>query len=85
MEIFPLFDSVTLSFEVKAMKPDERIYRDAVGKLRVLPGECVYVDDIEANAEGANRLGMRGIRYVTHPSLLDSLAAAGIAVRRGVE
>lgn len=85
VEIFPLFDSVTLSFEVKAMKPDERIYRDAVGKLRVLPGECVYVDDIEANAEGANRLGMRGIRYVTHPSLLDSLAAAGIAVRRGVE
>ncbi len=81
VEIFPLFDSVTLSFEVKAMKPDERIYRDAVGKLRVRPGECVFIDDIAAYAEGASRLGMQGIRYVTHASLLESLEAAGVAVR----
>ena len=81
MEIFPLFDSVTLSFEVKAMKPDERIYRDAVGKLRVRPGECVFIDDIEAYAEGASRLGMQGIRYLTHAFLLESLEAAGVAVR----
>ena len=80
VEIFPLFDSVTLSFEVKAMKPDEKIYRDAVGKLRVRPGECVFIDDIEAYAEGASRLGMRGIRYVTHESLLESLETAGISV-----
>ncbi|HSL91358.1 MAG TPA: HAD-IA family hydrolase, partial [Candidatus Limnocylindrales bacterium] len=81
VEVFPLFDSVTLSFEVKEMKPGERIYRDAVGKLRVLPVECVYIDDIEAYAEGARRLGMEGIRYVTHGALLKSLDAAGVPVR----
>jgi glucose-1-phosphatase len=81
VEIFPLFDSVTLSFEVKEMKPGERIYRDAVGKLRVLPVECVYIDDIETYAEGARRLGMEGIRYVTHGALLKSLDAAGVPVR----
>jgi putative hydrolase of the HAD superfamily len=83
VEIFPLFDSVTLSFEVKAMKPDERIYRDAVGKLRVRAEECVFIDDIEANAEGARRLGMAGIRYVTHRALLESLGAAGVDIRQG--
>lgn len=83
VEIFPLFDAVTLSFEVKEMKPGERIYRDAVEKLRVRPEECVYIDDIEAYAAGARRVGMKGIRYVTHGALLDSLHAAGVAVRRG--
>ncbi len=82
VEVFPLFDSVTLSFEVKEMKPGERIYRDALGKLGVLPGECVFIDDIEAYAEGARRVGMKGIRYVTHGALLDSLKEAGVAVRR---
>jgi putative hydrolase of the HAD superfamily len=74
---------VTLSFEVKAMKPDERIYRDAVGKLRVRAEECVFIDDIEANAEGARRLGMAGIRYVTHGALIESLGAAGVDIRQG--
>ena len=83
VEVFPLFDSVTLSFEVKVMKPGEGIYRDAVGKLKVLPRECVYIDDIEAYAEGARRLGMKGIRYVTHGELLESLGAAGVGVTRG--
>jgi len=78
VEIFPLFDSVTLSYDVKEMKPGERIYRDAVGKLQARPEECVYIDDIEAYAEGARRLGMRGIRYVSHGALLESLGAVGV-------
>jgi putative hydrolase of the HAD superfamily len=78
VEVFPLFDSVTLSYDVKEMKPGERIYRDAVGKLKVRPGGCVYIDDVEAYAEGARRLGLRGIRYVSHDALLKSLNAAGV-------
>ena len=80
VEIFPLFDSVTLSFEVKEMKPGEGIYLDAVGKLRARPEECVYIDDIEAYAEGARRLGLQGIRYVSHGALLESLDAVGVRV-----
>ncbi|OGP80438.1 MAG: hypothetical protein A2Z13_02185 [Deltaproteobacteria bacterium RBG_16_64_85] len=80
VEIFPLFDSVTVSFEVKEMKPGERIYLDAVGKLRARPEECVYIDDIEAYAEGARRLGLQGIRYVSHGALLESLDAVGVRV-----
>ena len=78
VEIFPLFDSVTLSFAVKEMKPGTGIYRDALDKLRAGPEECVYIDDIEAYAEGARRVGMKGIRYVSHESLLESLRALGV-------
>jgi hypothetical protein len=38
----------------------------------------MYIDDIEANVEGANRLGLQGIRYVSHGALLSSLGAAGV-------
>jgi putative hydrolase of the HAD superfamily len=78
VEVFPLFDSVTLSFDVKEMKPGAGIYRDALGKLGVQPEECVYIDDIEVYAEGARRLGMKGIRYVSHDSLVESLRALGV-------
>jgi HAD superfamily hydrolase (TIGR01509 family) len=76
----PLFDSVTLSFVVKEMKPGAKIYLDAVGKLEVRPEECAYIDDIEAYAEGARRLGMQGIRYLSHTALLKSLEAIGVRV-----
>jgi len=78
IDIFPWFDSVTLSYKVKEMKPGPRIYRDALEKLKVEPKECVYIDDIEAYAEAASGLGMRGIRYVSDASLRESLGAFGV-------
>lgn len=78
VEVFPLFDSVTLSFDVKEMKPGAGIYRDALGKLDVPPEESVFIDDIEAYAEGARRVGMNGIRYASHASLVESLRALGV-------
>lgn len=73
VEVFPLFDTVTLSFEVKAIKPAEKIYRDALAKLNVRPEETVYIDDVREYAEAATALGMRGIRYTDHAWLLRSL------------
>lgn len=76
--VYPLFETVTLSFEVHAMKPADAIYRDALQKLNLPPDECVYIDDIKANADAAAALGMTGIHYTTHTALLSSLASAGI-------
>jgi HAD superfamily hydrolase (TIGR01509 family) len=77
-DVFPLFDAVTLSFEVRAMKPEEILYRDILTKLRSLPEECVYIDDIQANVEAAERLGMHGIHYRSPSQLLLGLRALGI-------
>ena len=72
--VFPLFDTVTLSYEVREMKPGERIYRDALGKLGLPPESCVFIDDIEENVAAARKLAMRGIRYEGHDQLLAALA-----------
>jgi HAD superfamily hydrolase (TIGR01509 family) len=69
VDVFPLFDAITLSFEVKAMKPAERMYRDLLGKLRVSPDECVYIDDVKEYVQVAGRLGMFSIHYTTPEAL----------------
>jgi FMN phosphatase YigB (HAD superfamily) len=78
VEIFPLFDTVTLSYEVKALKPDERIYRDALFKLGMDAPECVYIDDLEENAAAAGRLGMHAIHYQNPRQLLGALENLGV-------
>ena len=72
--VYPLFDAVTLSYEVRALKPSPAIYRDALGKLSLPPESCVFIDDIQEYADGATAVGMRGIRYTSHDELLRALA-----------
>ena len=76
--IFPLFDSVTLSFEVGALKPEPEIYLDALRKLSLPPGECVFIDDIGKYAEGAAVVGIRGIQYTGPAELLRELSGLGV-------
>lgn len=79
-EIFPLFRAVTLSFEVKAMKPDLRLYEDSLAKLSLPAPSCVFIDDRPEFAEGAARLGMHGITYTGAESLRAALEALGVRV-----
>lgn len=80
VEVFPLFDTVTLSYEVKAMKPAPEIYRDALNKLAVPPAECVYVDDLEENVVAAGELGMRAFLFRSGNALRESLLDMGIRI-----
>ncbi len=58
-----LFDDYILSFEVGYMKPHPKIYAEALKKARVSAKECVFVDDLPENIEGAERMGMNAILY----------------------
>lgn len=57
------FDSIILSSDVGLVKPDVRIYELAALKLGVKPEECVFIDDLVKNAEGARQAGMKAITY----------------------
>jgi putative hydrolase of the HAD superfamily len=78
VDVFPLFDAVTLSFEVKALKPAASIYHDMLVKLDVPARECVYIDDIPENVAAAEQIGMLAIRYTGHDRLVADLRAAGV-------
>lgn len=78
VEVFPLFDAVTLSFEVKAMKPARAIYDDVLHKLKLRAEECIFIDDLRDNVEAAMRLGFHAIHYTSHQQLLLDLRRAGV-------
>jgi putative hydrolase of the HAD superfamily len=67
------FDAYTLSYEVKAMKPDERIFAAAVANAKCEPGECFFTDDIEPYIEGARRYGIDAEQFSSEETLRDHL------------
>jgi putative hydrolase of the HAD superfamily len=56
-----LFDAVVISAEVGVRKPDPAIYLLAAERIGVPPSECVFVDDLLHNADGARAVGMEGV------------------------
>jgi len=81
IRVFDLFDTVTVSYRVKAMKPDKEIYLDALNKLGLKPEECIYIDDIKEYSDAASAIGIRSIHYIDHTSLLESLASLGCNIQ----
>lgn len=51
-------DACYISYEVKAMKPDERFFRYVIEHEQLSPGEMLFVDDGLRNVEAAARLGL---------------------------
>jgi putative hydrolase of the HAD superfamily len=68
-----LFDVEVRSGEEGLRKPEPEIYRLAAERLAVTPDECVFVDDIPANVDGARAVGMWAILHrdpsITVPKL----------------
>ena len=73
------FDEYVLSYELRVMKPDARIYRAALDKARAEAAECVFIDDLEENIEGAAALGIPGVLYRPETDLERELRTLGLS------
>jgi putative hydrolase of the HAD superfamily len=61
---FPdLFDGVVISGEVGMHKPQPEIFLLGAERAGVEPEECVFVDDLRQNCEGAEAVGMTAILH----------------------
>jgi putative hydrolase of the HAD superfamily len=61
---FPeLFDGVVISRDVGMHKPQPEIFRLGAERAGVPPEECVFVDDLRENCEGAEAVGMTAILH----------------------
>lgn len=58
-----LFDEIVLSSDVGIVKPNPEIFRLMAEKLKTDPRECIMIDDMIQNIEGAESIGMQGIVY----------------------
>ncbi|MEP6963594.1 MAG: HAD family phosphatase, partial [Acidobacteriota bacterium] len=59
------FDHATLSYQLKTVKPEPAIYREAVEGLGVAPEEALFLDDKQINVDGALAIGLRAELFTT--------------------
>jgi epoxide hydrolase-like predicted phosphatase len=58
-DLFPeLFDGVVISGDVGMHKPQPEIFLLGAERAGVAPGQCVFVDDLRENCDGAEAVGM---------------------------
>jgi putative hydrolase of the HAD superfamily len=69
-----LFDTAVISAEVHMHKPQPEIYRLAAERLGVEPDECIFVDDLRENCEGAEAVGMTAVRHRNAAETIAKLA-----------
>jgi len=74
-EIFYVIDT---SYKFKIAKPDIRIFKDEIKKLKVKPNECIYIDDLEKNIPPARKLGMKTILFKDVKQLKKELKSYGV-------
>jgi putative hydrolase of the HAD superfamily len=61
---FPeLFDGVVISGDEGMHKPDPAIYELGAERVGLAPADCVFVDDLRENCEGAEAVGMTAVLH----------------------
>lgn len=73
-----LFDGGVYSHEVKAIKPDPRIYEFALNKAGFSANETVFIDDKESSLEPAKKMGIETILFENSDKLEADLIKLGV-------
>ncbi len=61
MDFESIFDAIVDSHEVRMRKPNPEIYHHTMNRIGATPTRTVFLDDLHANVEAANALGMHGV------------------------
>lgn len=69
-----------LSFELGCLKPNASIYRKAIDRAGVLPGEILFFDDKPENVEAARKAGIQAIRFESEVQLKLAMSEIGATV-----
>ena len=75
LDFLPLLDGGVFSCDVKIIKPDRKIYEIITQKYSLIPGECIFIDDIERNVKAAIDFGFNAIKFVNLPQTKHDLEA----------
>ena len=65
--ILPYFDAITYSFQLGCFKPNPRMFQDALSKMGLPAQECVFIDDMARNLEGAAKVGIQPVQIRVKP------------------
>jgi len=70
---FSGFDPVTLSYEVRAAKPQAAIYDECLEGIGTKPGKTLFLDDRAENVSAAQALGIQALQFTFPEEMLKRL------------
>ena len=68
MDFANMFDTIVDSHEVAMRKPNPAIYRLTMDRLGAEPSRTAFLDDLQANVDAADALGIHGILVEEDPT-----------------
>lgn len=74
-------DGSIFSYQVQMIKPDAEIFEALFEKYSLQAEECVFLDDLVANIEGAKAVGMHGIVFNGLKDALEELEKLGVKIK----
>ena len=74
----PYMDGGILSWKDKVIKPDPKIYQLMLERFGLVAQECVFVDDLPENVQGAVNEGIHGIVFGTREQVVEDLKKLGV-------
>lgn len=69
-ERLSVFDHVTLSYDLRAVKPDPIIYEECLEGIGTAKERTLFLDDRIENIQGAETLGIRSIQFTSRDEVL---------------
>jgi putative hydrolase of the HAD superfamily len=77
-DLLDRFDDCVLSYKIGSLKPEEAIFRTALGVIGCRPEECFYTDDVPAHVERGRAMGLSAEVFTDVATLLRQLRGRGL-------
>ena len=78
LDFLPHMDGGILSYQDLVIKPEPAIYELLINRYNLIPEECVFMDDLQANIEGAAKFGIHTILFKNQADAIEELKKLGV-------
>lgn len=78
LAFLPYTDGGILSYQEKCIKPEPEIYKRLISKYNLVPNQCVFIDDLQKNLDGAAAFGIQTILFRNLAQVKEDLKKLGV-------
>ena len=72
-ELEEYFDEVVLSYKEHLVKPNPAMFELMAERLGLPASDCIMIDDLETNCEGARAVGMQAVQHVSNKLTVEKI------------
>ena len=76
--VFQQLEGYVVSGAERIKKPDQRLYRILIERFGIDPAESIFIDDSQANLDGGEAVGIRGVLFESPEQIRLKLKEIGI-------